>query len=242
MIKIKSNNLPIQNFTIYAERHTGTNFLAQYISKIYDNFQPGLNSIPITYDYGWKHFFGFSDDKIIDSGHNTLFIGIIRNPYDWLMAVKRMPHHMRKWSGRMDKNPFMDNIDFLTSEIESYHNSGLEIMEDRHILEKRRYKNIFELRETKNIYLTDTMPKIAQNYILINYEILNTNIESFVMTLNNNFNLKHKTHLPNTSHKKPYFIDDESLIVINKSLNWTTENSLGYDKTLSNWYTHRKTN
>lgn len=229
MIKIKSNNLPIYNFTIYAERHCGTNFLAQYIPKLYDSPNIGIPNLQVVWDYGWKHWFGFSDKKILTEGQHTLFIGIVRDPYDWLMAFKRMPHHLRNWNGRMDQNPFKDDLDFFTSEIESYH-QGKEIIADHHIQKSRRYHNIFELRETKNRYLFDTMPQISHNYILINYEILNTNIESLIITLNNNFNLIFKQFIPNPTNKKPYHVDTSTRSLINSSLNWDTEKQLGYNK------------
>jgi hypothetical protein len=228
MLKIKSNNLLIKNFTIYAERHSGTNFLEKYISQTF-------HDLPITWDYGWKHWFGFFNKKIIDKGTNTLFIGIVRDPYDWLMALRRMPHHLRGWDGRMDHNPYMDDMDFLNSKIESYH-QGLELKygckygSDHHFYENRRYKDIFELRETKNRYLIDKMPEIASNYILVNYEIFNKDINKFVITLNSNFNLKFKNFIPNINNKKSYPVSAQSLTIINNNLNWHTENILGYEK------------
>jgi hypothetical protein len=45
----------IKKFTIMGERCSGTNFLEQIILS---NFH-----INITWEYGWKHFFGFYDFK-----------------------------------------------------------------------------------------------------------------------------------------------------------------------------------
>ena len=76
---------------------------------------------------------------------DVLFIGIVRNPYDWLGSFKRQPHHVapeltKSWES------------FLLSEFWSTHN-GNELMDDRNYETKNRYKNIFELREQKNKYL-----------------------------------------------------------------------------------------
>lgn len=226
MLYIKSNLLPINNFTIYAERHCGTNFLEEYISSsfLFEN-----SPLPVIWDYGHKHWFGFDNDIISSIGQKTLFIGIIRDPYNWLISMKRMPHHLRNWNGKMHENPFVDIHDFLTSEIESYHH-GTEILKDHHIYEHRRYKNIFELREVKNNYLINTMPTIAENYILINYELLHSNIYKFIETVNNNFSISFNKFIPNDISKRDYGINQDYLGLINDNLCWETENKLGYKK------------
>ena len=43
----------IKKYTIYGERCCGTKYLQELITK---NF-----NTPITWEYGWKHFFGFQD-------------------------------------------------------------------------------------------------------------------------------------------------------------------------------------
>jgi len=230
MLIIKSNKATIKNFTIFAERHSGTKFLTQYISTNYQSDDKGFSGLPVTWDYGWKHWMGLNDEKIKSQGSSTLFISIVRDPYNWLQAMYRMPHHLRKWDGRMDHNPFFNMRDFLESEIESYHH-GKELTEDFHIYKKRRYVNIFELRETKNRYLIDIMPQLAQNYILINYEILHNNFTDFIKSINYNFNIKLKRFVPNNANKKDYsIVDKENIDFINSNLNWDTEHFLGYQK------------
>lgn len=231
MLKIKSNRLPIHNFTIFCERHSGSKFLIDYISQLYLDYNE-QSSLPVTWEYGWKHWFGFNSEQITQS-HNTLFISIVRNPYNWLKAMYRMPHHLRAWDGNMSNNPFISMEDFLLSEVKSYHkNQELDydcsFGCDHHMLEKRRYKNIFELREIKNLYLLETMPKICHNYILVNYETLCTDIKQFIDILNQNFNLKFLEFKPNICSKKDYKIDNSLLPLINSHLNWQTENRLNY--------------
>lgn len=236
MLKIRSNHQPINNFTIYAERHSGTNFLEQYIPSIYYENPSKKSDLPITWEYGFKHWFGFFDEAIAKS-KNTLFIGIVRNPYNWLAATYSVPHHFRRWGHEFlrdnDNIPFTSFKDFLLSEVESYYNGeelkeGCEFGNDHHITENRRYKNIFELRETKYNYLLNRMPKIAKNYILINYEILHEDIKKFVSSLNDNFNLTFKDFINNDIEKPPYPIDESDMEIINKNLNWTLEMNLNY--------------
>ena len=75
----------IKKFTIYGERCSGTNYLQNLVN---DNFE-----IELTWEYGWKHFFGFQDDTLKNSD-DTLFLCIVRNPVDWMNSFFRNPHHL----------------------------------------------------------------------------------------------------------------------------------------------------
>lgn len=67
-------------------------------------------------------------------------------------------------------------------------------MEDRNIYTKKRYKNIFELRHTKNKFLVEDMPKLVKNYLLITYDDLLNNF-TYNMNLIKNFNLQIKNNI-----------------------------------------------
>ena len=55
---------------------------------------PKLNfEVDITWEYGWKHFFGFCDDKLSDA-NDTLFICIVRHAIDWFNSIYRKPWHL----------------------------------------------------------------------------------------------------------------------------------------------------
>ena len=75
----------IQNYTIYGERCSGTNYLERIMGLNFD--------INITWNYGWKHFFGFQDNKL-ENSDDTLFICIVRNLPDWINSLYRTPHHL----------------------------------------------------------------------------------------------------------------------------------------------------
>ena len=139
----------IKKVTIYGERCSGTNYLEQLLIN---NF-----NVIINYDYGHKHFFGFND---LTNSENTLFIGIIRHPYDWINSLYRERHHLPKHFEKIEN--------FLNDEIYSLDNNN-EIMNDRNIYTKERYKNIFELRTTKIKFLIEDMPKLVKNknYLLL---------------------------------------------------------------------------
>lgn len=108
-------------------------------------------------------FFGFNN---LSNSDDTLFIGIIRNPFDWINSLFRTPHHL-------PSNFTNNNIDnFLNNEFYSIHDNGSEQIHDRNIYTKERYKNIFESRHTKLKFLIEDMPLLVKNYILIRHEDL----------------------------------------------------------------------
>ena len=73
----------LNKFTIYGERCSGTTYLEQIINL---NFKAD-----ITWEYGWKHFFGFHD---LTNSDDTLFICIVRNPYDWINSFYKYQYHL----------------------------------------------------------------------------------------------------------------------------------------------------
>jgi len=240
----------IQKFTIFGERCSGTNYLENIIKN---NFE-----IEVTWDYGWKHFFGFNDytntmnlskqcvDKELLSGANAkdnsdkvLFIGIVRNPFDWLNSLFIDKHHLA---------PHLKNNikSYLNDEFWSIHdnyNLG-EIMEDRNIFTKERYKNIFEMRATKIKYLLEVLPTIVKNYTFIRYEDL---INDFEKTLNkikncglivkpnidfpiNNtkYDYKYLKDYDKNEKKNKKYIISKQLILNNPNINLYYERKLNY--------------
>jgi len=208
----------IKNVTIYGERCSGTNYLENLISMNFDT--------TITSEFGWKHFFGFTD---LCNSHHTLFIGIIRDPYEWINSLYREKHHIS----------YFHNIDtFLNNEFYSTFDNKSEIMSDRNIYTKERYKNIFEMRHTKLKFLIEDMPLLVKNYIFIRYEDL---INDFDNTMNKikemGLNIKNNIEFPlNTQQykKKDTIYEKDSKINyitkedIRPKINMFYENILGY--------------
>ena len=153
----------IKKYTIYGERCSGTNYLEQLMLANFD--------VEITWNYGWKHFFGFND---LSNTYDVLFIGIIRNLCDWVNSLYRKKHHLKPEITK-------DVNTFLTGSFYSFDENNNEIMEDRHIETKKRYKNIFELRQVKNNFLLEKMPNLVKNYCIITYDSL---LDNFVNIMN----------------------------------------------------------
>jgi hypothetical protein len=209
----------IFDFTIYGERHSGTNFLERCIKQKF-----GLN---LTYFFGFKHFFGWMKPEKITYSRNTLFIGIVRNPYDWLLSFYNAPHHVPKENKHDIKK-------FLTNEWYSIDYHKKEILTDRNFFAKPfnptrpseiyslspRYKNIFELRRNKCVYLSQMMPMIASNYILISYDMFIKNHQTYLNIIGNRFAFKSIGEPPNLEKKSSYGITAEISDIINNNIDW----------------------
>ena len=166
----------LKRYTIYGERCSGTNYLENIININFD--------VNITFEYGWKHFFGFQDN-VLKKSDDTLFICIVRNLPDWINSFYRQKYHLPlKYKKNMSEEEKID--EFLNKEFWSFNDNDenrdttKELMEDRNIYTGERYKNIFELRHTKIKWMLEDLPNKVKNYIFIRYEDL---INDFDKTL-----------------------------------------------------------
>lgn len=219
----------ITEFTILGERCSGTNYIEMLIIK---NF-----NLSLICRYGRKHFFGFNE---YNNSDHVLFIGIVRDPVEWIGSLYKDKFHLQPKLRAGWKS-------YITEEFWSYNDEigpkkGREIMEDRNIYTKERYKDIFEARKTKCLFLLDDMPKKVKNYILIRYEDLLNDYQkvlegiriSFNLTLNGDQYLNHTTYRKEKRifrkilHRN--MIPKEHLIYILGHLDMDIEERLGYKK------------
>ena len=140
---------------------------------------------------------------------------------------------------------------FLTGEVSSYFygekygdRNETEIMEDRHILTKNRYKNILELRKVKCKYLLDKLPHIVKNYYFVTYEQLASSPIKILEEIKNKFNLEltkscisvdmttDYKHVGQKFVKKIYIVPPDQQRQIDKGLDWALEARMGYKKKL----------
>lgn len=204
----------IDKFVIYGERHSGTNL----IEKIF-NQKFGLTR---THFYGNKHWFGWTKPETISyKDKYTLFIGIVRNPYDWIMAMINLPHHVYPHR--------MANLEsFLLNEWYSTDNLNREMTDDRNPITKQRYHNIFDMRIFKYKYLNEIMPVVAPNYILLSYDMLVKNYYSYLNIISHRFHLKSIGDPPIPQNKYPYNIPNNIKHIIDTNVDWSLEESLGF--------------
>jgi len=220
----------INNLSIYGERNSGTNYLETVLtgkSRKYSRDDYAFK-IPLVWHYGFKHFFGHHTEQIKKNGDHTLFIGIVRNPYDWIMALSRTKHQVPKENH--DIKNFLANEWYSLFDTPNNDNYGLEIMNDRDFDTGFRYKNIFALRSKKLRYLYETMPTIAKNYELIKYEDLCKNPLLILESWSDKYNLELNTNFIQPIKKDPYKIEPEIKKIIDDNIDWQIENEVGYFK------------
>ena len=223
----------IKYYCICGERCSGTNFLQKSMDE-----NTNLKITP-SERFGFNHWFGFSNYQQSD---DTLFICIVRNPYEWLYSLFIQQHH---FADHLRKN----FTDFLTKEWYTYYDlsehgehKGKEIMEDRNIYTYERYKNIFEMRKIKCQFMLDDLSKLVKNYILIKYEDLRDNFNNTMLTIIKqfgltqlNYNLIATNEYKEVNRKfiKQLYkdkIQDQDLQIINDNIDWQLEQKIGYSQ------------
>jgi hypothetical protein len=235
--------MPLQNFTIFGERSSGTELLSKLMIQNFD--------LPYTQQFGSTHFFGFYDFNNIFT-EQTLFLSIVREPVDWLNAFYQNPQYVplenqelsaflskpfySLWTGTNGLARTNGSTD-STITVSTSHNTNLSyfipdlIHEDLHIHTKQQYNTIFELRKVKTDYLTKEIPKIVKHTVLIRYEDLVENTKLVLETLQGQFKLTHIDTqyklLPNDPIT-PLSLDDETKQYILANLDSVQENKLGY--------------
>ena len=155
----------ITKVKIFGERCSGTNYLTNLIKE---NFK--VQIIEDKNIYGQKHFFGFHN---LENSDNTLFICIIRDYHSWLNSLWKEKWHISQ-KQRQSISHFLNvqHWSYYDKKEYSILKYGKEIMEDRNIYTKERYKNIFELRYMKIKWMQETLPTLVKHSILIRYEDL----------------------------------------------------------------------
>lgn len=211
----------MQKFTIYGERHSGTNFLEKVISE---NFR-----LEITWDFGWKHFgIGHRDADILEK-QDIIILGIARNPYDWIGGMNSIPHHVRPNNSKNVRCLISKQWCSIFDNLQIHkHRFGQEIMLDRDWRTNKRYQNIFAMRANKLSYMKYDLPKLTPNYYLMTYERLCSNFNQVLKEISDKFNLKKYESKIQVGDQRKYTFDKPIVDIINAGLNWDVENDYGY--------------
>jgi hypothetical protein len=203
----------ITQYTIYGERHSGTNWLAKIIKKNFD--------LPLTWKYDHKHFFGCCDWSTINNANNILFIGIVRNIYGWIKGMYRIPYHLES-KHILNINPWKSTI-----------GNNIQLC-DSHWYTKELYDDIFDMRYHKLYFLNYIMPYLATNFILLRYEDLILHYEDIINQIEHTYNLNRKYPTNNTypdfSKINLQSLPDGYIETINQRTRWDMENHTGYSK------------
>lgn len=216
----------VSQYIIYGERHSGTKFLEKLICSNFD----------IKHANGFQHKHFFTPDNILNQSQNTIektvFFCIVRNPYDWILAFHKVRHHCGI-IGANNIYAFMSK-NWLSRELFL----GPEIMTDRHLYNKLRYKNIFHMRSAKNTFMYSILPTYVKHHVFVRYEdfLEPIYVDHFVNYISNIFSIKkiHSNNKTTFNNKRNYYaqIDSTLLNYINNSIDWGIENLIGYQKAL----------
>jgi len=214
-----------------AERNSGTHFL-QYAL---------LFNFDIQYSQHTRHFFGHEDSNDFpeDSLDTMIYFCVVREPIEWIDSLFKRLHHIPQ-ENKESIDTFLNNEWY--SIYEQGDKKGEEIMEDRNIITKERYKNIFEMRKTKNDYLLNEVKRKVKHYYFVRYEDLLNNYDNTLNKIGAKFRLKrrdgktgqfdkvpkYKGTFNALYEKKPILLEETVQQYIREMLDKDQENALGY--------------
>jgi len=163
------------------ERNTGTHFLQFSL----------LFNFDLKYSQHTRHFFGHDDEK--DFPQETLdtmiYFCIVREPVEWIDSLFKRLHHIPP-ENKKNIDAFINNEWYSIYEMGE--NNGKEIMEDRNMFTGERYKNIFEMRKTKNDYMLNHVKSKVKHYYFVRYEDLLHDYQNTLNKIAAKFKLKRK--------------------------------------------------
>jgi len=165
-----------------------------------------------------------------------LFICVVRDPIEWVDSYFKRLHHVPPIN-KQNSDCFVKNEWY--SIYDDADRNGKEIMEDRNMVTKQRYKNIFELRKCKHNYFMTTAKQRFKYVYILKYEDLRDNFESTLEYIKNQFNLpqrgdeyrkivKYKGSYNQLYAKKPILLSLEIQQYIRDNVDKEQEAELGY--------------
>jgi len=200
----------ISKYTIIGERHSGTNWIERIFTYHFN--------LPLTWEFGSKHFIDQYDPNHLASANNCLFVCMTRNIYDWIGGFYKFPHHVHI-SMRKNLQTFMLN-------------EWKSQIQDNDYFLKKAYKNIFTLRKYKFQFMHKYLPFLVNNMIIIRYEDLLQDIINVINFIEKTFNISTKNKklnkLTQPRIKKPYRFTKKNLSIIYENTDWETEKVFKY--------------
>jgi len=224
-------NLLINRYTIFGERNSGTN----YLQKILEH----TLKIPFTKRFGFKHWYikdfqprgepnTTTDNECIEpltNGDKTLFIFIVRNPYDWVCSMKSKPYHIKN-TNHKNLYEFISNK-YIAYEQNRPGDHGINSVspwypdnEGKYFME--RADNLIDLRNKKNEHFYN-----LRNHVNYFYLIRQENLIDDINKMIDIFGLEKKKDLQLFNYRQPkkYNIDNNSFQFIKDNLNNYIDNT-----------------
>lgn len=249
---------PIE-FAIIGERCSGTNFIQALISlnisslpSLYDNKKIGKREeILHKHFIPWLELKNFGhpllshqeDISWLSSYQETLFIFVVRNPYDWVRSFYQNPWHVdlerfylenqrdffsflsNEWHVLNKKEPWDESLAYLCDHCNPYTNQPFS-----NVLELRTYKILNALR----------LGQIVSNFVFVSYEKVLEDPKGFIDWLSAiSFHEPSHSFVDVPTYKgvfdnqlyapQTYFpFQKHELDFIEKNLDWEVESWIGY--------------
>ncbi|MEL7026108.1 MAG: hypothetical protein AAGO57_02610 [Pseudomonadota bacterium] len=211
---------------VWGERCSGTNFAGALLHRNIDALKTKGGQ------WQWKHALA----KINDRDPSRLNLFIVRDPFTWAQSFYRNPWHLPV---RLRNRPFAD---FIRQEwVGVFYDQDKYTPErpaDRHPVERRRFRNIWEMRTVKLRHALMAASRLP-NGVVVRYEEVSTDPEGFVALIADRFSTGRKTPFqPIEDYKgeakrsyeaqttQPMDPDDRAYIL--GQLDTTLESFLGY--------------
>ena len=234
----------IEHIQILGERNSGTNYLASLIQK-------NIPTVTITKSFGYKHWFinghyprsapnnstDFECTRSLDYSDDTLFLVILRNPFDWLRSMAISPYHAPEHNDL----PFSE---FIRKPWKSYERARVNSVwpvSDDGIYFIEQAENILVLRSIKIQHWLNLRQRV-KHIAFINYEKLYNDLSTLediadqfnIPKINRPFvnqagyhkggELKQELFVP----KKYAPIDEQDLEFIKTTIDWDAEKAFNY--------------
>jgi uncharacterized protein YxjI len=217
----------ITHFTIYGERNSGTKLLQKIISECFD--------LELTWHFGFKHFFGHHNE-MVRSAQEVLFLGIVRNPYNWINSMINKPYHAPK-QNRKSITDFLFNEWYSIQEAQDHRTIPVqekEIIQDRYWIDNTRHNNIFEMRKRKLLFLAKDMHELNTNYYSIRYEDLCESPQKTLTDISDRFNIKQSRKTNTKIRVNKNKIQNKIINIVNENVDWKNESLFNYERILIN--------
>lgn len=233
----------VEDMVIMGERCSGTNYVWSLLQMNFPTYTMHGDL------YAKKHFFPWVDLKefgiskkgkrdrdlnFLQGSNQTLFVLVVRNPYDWLRSFYAQPHFASK---KMVEKGFFHFIKDEWKAVEG-ENSEKAFTDHWNPYENRAFANVLELRKFKMLnYLQIGL--FVDHFLVVRYEFAAKHPQEFVAFVSETFEMQknevfqkvgsYKGEGQKKFQKKEYPpFKDVELQYVEEHLDWEVEEFVGY--------------
>jgi hypothetical protein len=233
----------IKEIAIMGERCSGSVYLQALLKKNFPECSISSTKFAHKHFYPWVHLTNFEiqlkegfnspqtdpDLNFLYGSSESLFVYIVKNPYDSLPLVYRQL--------ALEDNEF---IEWLTTPAWNYQRGKNKLYQFQNPYLGRLFNGYLELR-TYNIMNYLQIGSLVGNFVFVRYEDLIKNPEAFVDFIAAHYSVNKKNSFESVANYKIEFIrsfflnekrifSDEEIDQITQNLNWDVERLIGYRK------------